>query len=82
MCIDYWARRCLGLYWPIGWVEAAMSEIWYDHEEDILGIQVAHTKCWKSVEVSKNVVVDLAEDSEIIGWRSSKPNNASRKTRR
>ncbi len=44
-----------------------MSEIWYDNEEDILGIQVARTKYWKSVEVSKNVVVDLAEDGEIIG---------------
>ncbi len=44
-----------------------MSEIWYDSEEDVLGIQVAHGKYWKSVEVSKNVVVDLAEDGEIVG---------------
>ncbi len=44
-----------------------MSEIWYDSEEDVLGIQVANKKYWKSVEVSKNVVVDLTEDGEIIG---------------
>ena len=44
-----------------------MSETWYDNEEDILGIQVTDKRYWKSVEVSKNVVVDLAEDGEIIG---------------
>lgn len=44
-----------------------MSEIWYDSEEDVLGIQLANKKYWKSVEVSKSVVVDLSEDGEIIG---------------
>ena len=45
----------------------AMSEIWYDNEEDVLGIQVANGKYWKSVEVSRNVVVDLSSDGKIIG---------------
>ena len=44
-----------------------MSEIWYDKEEDVLGIQVAIGKYWKSVEVSRNVVVDLSNDGKIIG---------------
>ncbi len=44
-----------------------MSEIWYDNEEDVLGIQVANGKYWKSVEVSRNVVIDLSNDGEIIG---------------
>lgn len=44
-----------------------MSEIWYDRKEDILGIQLKSKDYWKSVEVSKNVVVDLSDDGEIIG---------------
>jgi len=44
-----------------------MSEIWYDDKEDVLGIQVANGKYWKSVEVSGNVVVDLSHDGKIIG---------------
>jgi len=44
-----------------------MSEIWYDNEEDILGIQVTSGKYWKSVEVSRNVVVDLTQDGRIMG---------------
>jgi uncharacterized protein YuzE len=44
-----------------------MSEIWYDKEEDVLGIQVAEGKYWKSVEVSKNVVIDFSNDGKIIG---------------
>ncbi len=44
-----------------------MSELWYDVEEDVLGIQLGRKKYWKSVEVASNVVVDLAKNGEIIG---------------
>jgi len=44
-----------------------MSELWYDAEEDVLGIQFGKKKYWKSVEVASNVVVDLAKNGEIIG---------------
>jgi uncharacterized protein YuzE len=44
-----------------------LSETWYDKKEDILGIQLKNREYWKSVEVSKNVVVDLSEGGEIIG---------------
>lgn len=44
-----------------------MSEIWYDEKEDVLGIQLKKKNCWKGVEVSKHVVVDLSKDGEIIG---------------
>jgi uncharacterized protein YuzE len=44
-----------------------LSETWYDENEDILGIQLKDREYWKSVEVSKNVVVDLSEGGEIIG---------------
>jgi uncharacterized protein YuzE len=44
-----------------------LSETWYDEKEDVLGIQLKNSEYWKSVEVSKNVVVDLSESGEIIG---------------
>ncbi len=44
-----------------------MSETWYDEAEDVLGIQLKSRSYWKSVEVSKNVVVDISESGEIIG---------------
>ncbi len=44
-----------------------MSELWYDAEEDVLGIQFSKRKYWKSVEVASNVVVDLAKNGQIIG---------------
>jgi uncharacterized protein YuzE len=44
-----------------------LSETWYDEKEDILGIQLKDREYWKSVEVSKNVVVALSEGGEIIG---------------
>ena len=45
----------------------AMIETWYDQDDDVLGIQLKQKEYWKSVEVSKNVVVDLARNGEIIG---------------
>ncbi|MEM3085079.1 MAG: DUF2283 domain-containing protein [Nitrososphaerales archaeon] len=44
-----------------------MSELWYDADEDVLGIQFSKRKYWKSVEVASNVVVDLSTNGEIIG---------------
>ena len=44
-----------------------MSELWYDAEEDVLGIQLAEKKYWKSIEVSENVVIDVTRDGEIVG---------------
>lgn len=44
-----------------------MSEMWYDAEEDVLGIQLKNKNHWKGVEVSKHVVVNLSKDGEIVG---------------
>lgn len=44
-----------------------MSDNWYDGKEDVHGIQQKSKDCLKSVEVSKNVVVDLSDGGEIIG---------------
>lgn len=44
-----------------------MSELWYDAEEDVLGIQIGRKQYWKSVEVAPNVIIDLAKNGEIVG---------------
>ena len=44
-----------------------MSETWYDKEEDILGMHVKGKPSYGSVEVGKNVVVDLSKEGEIVG---------------
>jgi uncharacterized protein YuzE len=45
-----------------------MSELWYDAEEDIIGIQLnKKKKYWKSVEIAPNVIVDISKGGEITG---------------
>jgi uncharacterized protein YuzE len=44
-----------------------MSEMWYDKEADAIGIHLRNKRSWKSVEISKNVVVDLSKKGEIVG---------------
>lgn len=44
-----------------------MIDIHYDEKEDALGIQLKCRGYWKSVEVSKNVVMDLPKKGEIMG---------------
>ncbi|TLX99048.1 MAG: DUF2283 domain-containing protein [Thaumarchaeota archaeon] len=44
-----------------------MIDVHYDEKEDVLGIQLKNGSYWKSVEVSKNVVMDLSKEGEIIG---------------
>jgi uncharacterized protein YuzE len=47
--------------------QSSLNQLWCDPEEDVLGIQLGKKKCWKSIEVASNVVVDLAADEEIKG---------------
>jgi uncharacterized protein YuzE len=56
-----------------------MSELWYDSEEDVLGIQLTDKKYWKSVEVSENVVVDLSHNGEIIAIEILKASHSFKK---
>ena len=56
-----------------------MSELWYDHDDDVLGIQLSNKKYWKSVEVSDNVVVDLSEDGEIVAIEILRASRSFRK---
>jgi uncharacterized protein YuzE len=53
----------------------AMKEIWYDEEEDILGIRVKDGEYWKSVELPSGVVIDLDKGGQVMGleiWNASK----------
>lgn len=42
------------------------KEIWYDEEEDVLGIQIASDPYWKSIELSNGVVIDVSKDGKVL----------------
>ncbi len=43
-----------------------MVETFYDKDEDILNVQLKESGYWKSVELPNGVIVDVAEDGEIV----------------
>jgi uncharacterized protein YuzE len=45
-----------------------MTNIWYDDEEDIIGVQVSKKRYWKSIEVAPNVIIDISKTGEITGF--------------
>ncbi len=45
----------------------ADKTMWYDEEEDILGIRIASGIYWKSIELPQGVVIDLSKEGRIIG---------------
>ena len=55
------------------------SNIWYDSDEDILGIQVSTKKYWKSIEIAPNVVADISKTGEITGFEISNAKRSFRK---
>jgi len=44
-----------------------MTEMWYDAEEDVMGIMLKNRRHWRGVEVGKHLIFDLAKDGEIVG---------------
>lgn len=44
-----------------------MSETWYDEKEDVLGMHLKNRRSWRSLEVGRNVVIDLSREGEIVG---------------
>ena len=55
-----------------------MSELWYDADEDIIGVQVRRKKYWKSIEAAPNVVVDISKTGEITGFEVLKAKKSFR----
>jgi uncharacterized protein YuzE len=49
--------------------------VWYDKEEDILGIQLGNEKTWKSVELPNGIVLDVSEKGKIIGLEIANAKN-------
>jgi len=41
--------------------------MWYDEEEDILGIQIAKDKYWKSIELPNGIIIDISKKGFITG---------------
>ncbi len=43
------------------------KEVWYDADEDVLGIQLSDEQYWKSVELPNGVVIDVSKSGKILG---------------
>ena len=56
-----------------------MNDIWYDNEEDVLGIQLADKKYWKSIELSENALADISRGGEIVGIEILKASDSFKK---
>ena len=41
--------------------------MWYDEEEDVLGIRIAKGEYWKSVELPSGIVIDVSKDGRVTG---------------
>ena len=44
--------------------------VWYDDEEDVLGIQITkdkNDKYWKSIELPNGVIIDISNKGRITG---------------
>jgi len=44
-----------------------MEEVWYDKEEDILNIELKKKDCWKTIELSSGINIDVSKDGAITG---------------
>ena len=42
-------------------------EEWYDKEEDVLNIELNKGIYWKSIELSRDITLDITEDGTITG---------------
>ena len=51
------------------------KELWYDQEEDIVGINFAKGEYWKSVELSNGVVLDISKDGTVLGLEIANAKN-------
>ena len=42
-------------------------EMWYDEEEDVLGVQIIKEGYWKSIELPSGITIDISKKGEILG---------------
>ena len=41
--------------------------VWYDEEEDILGIRIAKGDYWKSIELPNGIIIDVSKEGRVTG---------------
>ena len=41
--------------------------MWYDEEEDVLGVQIIKEGYWKSIELPSGITIDISKKVEILG---------------
>ena len=43
------------------------KKIWYDKKEDILNIELDKGQYWKSLEIGRNLILDITKEGQITG---------------
>ena len=41
--------------------------MWYDDEEDVLGIRIAKGEYWKSIELPNGIIIDVSKEGRVTG---------------
>jgi len=41
--------------------------MWYDKEEDVLGVRIGDEDYWKSIELPNGIIIDVSKKGSIIG---------------
>jgi uncharacterized protein YuzE len=41
------------------------KEVWYDKEADVLNVELNDKTYWKSMEIGKGIIVDIARDGSM-----------------
>ena len=41
--------------------------MWYDDEEDILGVRIAKGEYWKSIELPNGIIIDVSKEGRVTG---------------
>ena len=42
--------------------------MWYDNEEDILGIRIDEGDYWKTIELPNGINIDISKEGKITGF--------------
>ena len=43
------------------------KKMWYDKEEDVLGVRIGDEDYWKSIELPNGIIIDVSKKGSIIG---------------
>lgn len=48
-------------------IDMKQNMMWYDKEEDVLGIQISRDNYWKSIELPNGFIIDISKKGVVTG---------------